>query len=50
MILDSSMFWFMSDIKTRNNIGPSTVPWGTPLITMLSSLTPPGNDRIQVKG
>ena len=32
----------MSDIIIRNNSGPRTVPWGTPLKTGLSLLIPSG--------
>ena len=32
----------MSDIIIKNNSGPRTVPWGTPLKTGLSLLIPPG--------
>ena len=42
----TTLEWFMSlemsDSRTRNNRGPSTVPCGTPLSTGPSLLTPPG--------
>ena len=31
LMMECTMHWSMSLIKIRNKIGPSTVPWGTPL-------------------
>ena len=40
--LEFAMPLSISDIEIKNNSGPSTVPSGTPLITWLSVLEPPG--------
>ena len=42
LLITSQLSNLISDINIKNNNGPSTVPCGTPLITWLSVLNPPG--------